>query len=1529
MSNTCRVSCCVYRCALKSLAFIFRTFLFLVLFNTTLIPFTNKAAACPPDPKGDAVFDKNLPRGSQIVLDSSLFKVTGNPLSYEWYGPFSRIAEPSPSVFIPEGTYAVTLFTNNGLQRSDPHTLYFSVDPEYFFLPVGLKGKVVMAWLPVQGAQGYDIYRAPETDPSNFIKIAELGPSAFTYTDPNLKDATYLYVVGVLLNGTLSFSHVASAHPFLTIPKLNYPPVIYSQPVTPAIVGLPYIYDVLATDPQLDIMTYSLINPPSGMTINPLTGCIQWTPPAIGDYEITVKVKDWKGASVLQTFIIEADELPPLNLPPVARAGGPYTGGVNQTITFNGSGSTDPNGYPLTYNWNFGDGSFGSGVAPVHKYTSPGIYAVKLTVSNNNGGISSDATKATIQCSPPTVSITADPTAIKPGDPCALIWTSENAQSVSIDNGIGAVAASGTISVNPQSTTTYTITATGACGTQTQSVTVTVYQPPTVSIKATPNSIITGQTSILSWSSTNAVTATIDNNIGAVPANSSLTVKPTTTTTYTIYATGPGGMVTASVTVTVLQPPHVTITSQPQTITEGDSSTLTWISDNADTAALDNGIGQVDVNGSLSVSPSDTGTYTITAQGPGGTATASATITVIHKPTVAIAASPTTINAGDTTTLTWTTTNADSATIDQGIGDVDVNDFLEVDLDNTMTFTITATGPGGTATASVTVEVLAPPAQRNAYAYFTNRNSNDVSVVDLTMNTVISHIEVGYGPYCVAVSPDGDTAYVTSREKGISIIDAATNTLTGNIPVFVDTIAVSPDGKSLYGVSRDEGTLESIDIAFGTILKSVEVGPSPHGIAVNNEGTRIYVSSLDDGMVRVIDALSMGIIATVAVTEPGDPVWDVEVNPCGSTVYAVSAGSCKLTVIDGKTNAVIGSHSYLPKLVVSQCYLAVSPDGQRIALSDLAPLLPRTIYLIDSQSLDVLSQFYAQRPSDLTFTADGSFVYCPDASINGVFIVDTWDQWIVGTIQGDFSDPSTYGHFIAEHKEEISGRVVSNGSGVEGVVVSLSNENINICFSSDSQGQYFSYAPPGQYTLSVTGNGNVLSTQNQTVDVTDNGVSIPDIEVLLGVRMWAEPYAIINGGSFVLHWSSIKAVSVTIDHGIGTVSTSGSLAVSPAETTTYSITATDGQGSTVTDQVTITVFQQPTVSITADPMTITQGQSATLSWTSTNADAVSIDQSIGNVDLSGSMTVSPSQTTTFIITATGPGGANTASITINVSIPPITLTSPHNGDTISRPDIMVTGTIDIPLSGNKVVTVNGLPALIYGNTFVVNHVPLFEGVNTITIDASDDQGHSGEISQTVTANTSAPYITLTPDDSSGQSPLETTLHMNATFYMQMYATLSVSGPGQVECLSGITNQQYDYQMTGSGIYYFTASVVNSGQVYSDTIGVVVLNTEDTDALIRAKWNGMKSSLINSDIDGALKNFALPSQDEYQNIFNRLSSQLPAIASGMEDIEQVYVRGYVAKYRIKKDEVINGISYRITHYIYFVQDANGNWYVDSF
>lgn len=75
------------------------------------------------------------------------------------------------------------------------------------------------------------------------------------------------------------------------------------------------------------------------------------------------------------------------NEPPIANPGGPYLAAVNTEIIFDGTGSSDPDGDPLTYTWTFGDGQSGTGSQPTHSYTSAGIYNTCLVV--NDGYVNS------------------------------------------------------------------------------------------------------------------------------------------------------------------------------------------------------------------------------------------------------------------------------------------------------------------------------------------------------------------------------------------------------------------------------------------------------------------------------------------------------------------------------------------------------------------------------------------------------------------------------------------------------------------------------------------------------------------------------------------------------------------------------------------------------------------------------------------------------------------------------------------------------------------------------------------------------------------------------------------------------------------------------------------------------------------------------------------------------------------------------------------------------------------------------------
>ena len=97
-------------------------------------------------------------------------------------------------------------------------------------------------------------------------------------------------------------------------------------------------------------------------------------------------------ANALATKRVAAPPPPPppapTNRPPSARLLGAAEVGVNMPLRFSGEGSSDPDGDPLTYNWDFGDGTKTSFTVPIasHQYTNIGNYTVRLTVSDGRGG---------------------------------------------------------------------------------------------------------------------------------------------------------------------------------------------------------------------------------------------------------------------------------------------------------------------------------------------------------------------------------------------------------------------------------------------------------------------------------------------------------------------------------------------------------------------------------------------------------------------------------------------------------------------------------------------------------------------------------------------------------------------------------------------------------------------------------------------------------------------------------------------------------------------------------------------------------------------------------------------------------------------------------------------------------------------------------------------------------------------------------------------------------------------------------------
>ncbi len=82
---------------------------------------------------------------------------------------------------------------------------------------------------------------------------------------------------------------------------------------------------------------------------------------------------------------------------PIANAGGLYFGDIGEQITFDASNSFDPEENIVSYNWDFGDGTNGTGVTTTHTYSQQGIYPVSLIVTDSEGKSGNDATWAGIE----------------------------------------------------------------------------------------------------------------------------------------------------------------------------------------------------------------------------------------------------------------------------------------------------------------------------------------------------------------------------------------------------------------------------------------------------------------------------------------------------------------------------------------------------------------------------------------------------------------------------------------------------------------------------------------------------------------------------------------------------------------------------------------------------------------------------------------------------------------------------------------------------------------------------------------------------------------------------------------------------------------------------------------------------------------------------------------------------------------------------------------------------------------------------
>jgi PKD repeat protein len=115
-----------------------------------------------------------------------------------------------------------------------------------------------------------------------------------------------------------------------------------------------------------------------------------------GSYKVKLTVTDGAGVSSSTTQAVTV-----LDQPPIAVFGSsPAVPLPGQPVSFDGRGSSDPDGTIVSYAWDFGDGATGTGASPAHAYAGPGTYTVRLTVTDHAGQKTTLARPVTVYAQP-------------------------------------------------------------------------------------------------------------------------------------------------------------------------------------------------------------------------------------------------------------------------------------------------------------------------------------------------------------------------------------------------------------------------------------------------------------------------------------------------------------------------------------------------------------------------------------------------------------------------------------------------------------------------------------------------------------------------------------------------------------------------------------------------------------------------------------------------------------------------------------------------------------------------------------------------------------------------------------------------------------------------------------------------------------------------------------------------------------------------------------------------------------------------
>ncbi len=177
--------------------------------------------------------------------------------------------------------------------------------------------------------------------------------------------------------------------------------------------------------------------------------------------------------------------------------------------------------------------------------------------------------------------------------------------------------------------------------------------------------------------------------------------------------------------------------------------------------------------------------------------------------------------------------------------------------------------------------------------------------------------------------------FIAAAPWAAKSVHAAARARTGEPLVYASPVETlfSPDGARLYVLCQQSNDVRVLDATTYKVIATVAVGRVPRGFALSPDGSRLFVANSWDDTISVIDTQSLQVSITWPVSaEPSSVAQD----PAGKYIFVANRISNDVAVLDARTGAE------LKRLAAGRgaSYMTLSPDSRRLYVTHVYPNLP-------------------------------------------------------------------------------------------------------------------------------------------------------------------------------------------------------------------------------------------------------------------------------------------------------------------------------------------------------------------------------------------------------------------------------------------------------------------------------------------------------------------------------------------------------------------------------------------------------------